>query len=129
SRRAVRRRAKARRRGADHGARRRHARRASRGRAPPPRPPGRLTSWLRAGIPRRAMNAARARGADLLSRFVYASRTLLSRPLFAALRKHSRGDVLDVGGREFFLTAVKEGVPFDRWTTLEPEGGVVPAVD
>jgi SAM-dependent methyltransferase len=66
---------------------------------------------------------------SLYSRFVYAARNARSRPLFSAIRRYSRGAVLDVGGRDFFLTAVEQNVAFDRWTTLEPEGDEVPAID
>jgi SAM-dependent methyltransferase len=69
-----------------------------------------------------------SRIAELYSRFVYAARDTRSRPLFDALRKYTRGAVLDVGGRDFFHTAASHGVEFDRWTTLEPEGDEVPAI-
>ncbi len=39
--------------------------------------------------------------------------------MFQALRKYCRGQVLDVGGYNFFLLAKKLGVPFDHWTNLE----------
>lgn len=54
-----------------------------------------------------------------LLRLLYWARDLRSRALFSALREHCRGEVLDVGGWDFFLTAEAKQVPFERWTTLE----------
>lgn len=39
--------------------------------------------------------------------------------MFAALRQYCKGDVLDVGGWDFYLTAKKKNIPFHTWTTLE----------
>jgi SAM-dependent methyltransferase len=58
---------------------------------------------------------------SLLTRVLYLARDLRSRALFEALRKHARGDVLDVGGWDFFATARRKGVPFRTWTTLESD--------
>ncbi|MBK7644520.1 MAG: methyltransferase domain-containing protein [Planctomycetes bacterium] len=52
-------------------------------------------------------------------RLLYALRDLRSRRLFRALREHCRGEVLDVGGWDFFVSATRKGVSFERWTTLE----------
>lgn len=54
-----------------------------------------------------------------LLKALYWARDWRSRALFAALRQHCRGRVLDVGGWDFFLSARAQGVPFDSWTTLE----------
>ena len=54
-------------------------------------------------------------------RLLYVARDFRSRRLFDALRRHARGDVLDVGGWDFFLTARARGVPFDTWTCLESD--------
>ena len=54
-----------------------------------------------------------------LVRLLYRLRDLRSRALFAALREHCRGEVLDVGGWDFVLTAIEKKIPFERWTTLE----------
>lgn len=53
-------------------------------------------------------------------RALYWIRNLRSRAVFRALRQHVSGSVLDVGGRDFFLTAKKKGIRFTHWTTLEP---------
>jgi len=52
-------------------------------------------------------------------RALYWIRDLRSAALFRALRQHCRGSVLDVGGWDFYLTALNKGVPFQRWTVLE----------
>ncbi len=52
-------------------------------------------------------------------RLLYWLRDLRSRALFRALALHCRGEVLDVGGWDFFESAIARGVPFTRWTTLE----------
>lgn len=62
-------------------------------------------------------------------RCLYWARDLRSRALFGALRTHCRGDVLDVGGWDFFLSASRKGVSFDRWTTLEHDAGRLLDVD
>ncbi len=40
--------------------------------------------------------------------------------MFSALREHSSGDTLDVGGGEFFSAARKRRISFGKWITLEP---------
>jgi len=65
-------------------------------------------------------------GIAVVLRFV---RDLRSRAMFPAMRRYCRGDVLDVGGRDFFLTAVEKGVRFDTWTTIEPSPEVVPDIE
>lgn len=54
-------------------------------------------------------------------RALYVARDLRSRALFAALDQHCRGEVLDVGGLDFFTTIQARGLEFERWTTLEPD--------
>lgn len=39
--------------------------------------------------------------------------------MFGVLRQYCRGNVLDVGGWDFFLTAKTKGISFQSWTTLE----------
>lgn len=56
---------------------------------------------------------------SLLTRLLYAARDFRSRALFAALREHCAGEVLDVGGGRFFETARAQGARFTGWTTLE----------
>lgn len=48
--------------------------------------------------------------------------------MFRALRRYSKGSVLDVGGYDFFLTAKKKGVPFTHWTVIEPSKELVSPV-
>lgn len=54
-------------------------------------------------------------------RLLYAARDLRAGPLFDVLDRYARGDVLDVGGWDFILTALRRGVRFRSWTILEPE--------
>jgi len=68
-------------------------------------------------------------GKSPLIRLLYALRNWRSRRLFDALVRHARGEVLDVGGFDFFLTARERGVPFERWTTIEPSMERTPDVD
>ena len=54
-----------------------------------------------------------------LSRLLYLARDWRSRAVFGAIREFCRGEVLDVGGWDFHVTAATRGARFDRWTTLE----------
>jgi SAM-dependent methyltransferase len=55
-----------------------------------------------------------------IDRFMSWARNLRSPALFAALEKHAHGDVLDVGGWDFFQTALANpGIGFKTWTSLE----------
>ena len=54
-----------------------------------------------------------------LLRVLYVLRDLRSRKLYRALHEHCLGDVLEVGGWDFFVCAADKGVSFMRWTTLE----------
>jgi SAM-dependent methyltransferase len=49
------------------------------------------------------------------------ARNIHSREAYMSMRKYVRGHVLDVGGWDFYLTARKQDLSFDRWTTLENE--------
>ena len=68
-------------------------------------------------------------GKSPLVRLLYLVRDLRSRALFDALRRFTRGEVLDVGGWDFFVTAREQGATFDRWVTLEPTNERLPDVD
>ncbi len=58
---------------------------------------------------------------SLIGRVFYLARDVMWRRMYPVLRTYSHGHVLDVGGWDFFLTAKRKGVPFSRWTTLEPD--------
>jgi SAM-dependent methyltransferase len=60
---------------------------------------------------------------------LYRLRDWRSRALFEALRRYSKGSVLDVGGWDFFLTAQGKRVPFEQWTTLEHDRARLPDID
>lgn len=53
--------------------------------------------------------------------FAFWARNLRSADMFRALKQYSAGDVLDVGGRDFYLTAKTKDLKFKTWTTLEPD--------
>lgn len=55
----------------------------------------------------------------ILLKIIYKARDLRSKALFKALYKYCGGDVLDVGGDRFYLTAKSNGVSFNTWTNLE----------
>jgi SAM-dependent methyltransferase len=58
----------------------------------------------------------------------YFGRDLCYREMFRALRQYCGGDVLDVGGWDFFLTAKRKNIPFRSWTTLEVTPGKKPDI-
>lgn len=58
---------------------------------------------------------------SLAASFAYWARNVRSQKLFAAIAKYGKGEVLDVGGRDFFLTARGLNAPFKSWTSLEPD--------
>jgi len=51
--------------------------------------------------------------------FLYAGRDFLRSDLFVKIRKYSKGHVLDIGGRDFFIRAKNKGIKFSKWTTIE----------
>jgi len=53
------------------------------------------------------------------SRILYAIRNFRSKQLFNALKQYCYGDVLDIGGWDFFLTAKKKKLNYRTWTTLD----------
>lgn len=66
----------------------------------------------------------------LVDRFATWARNLRSAALFAALERHASGDVLDVGGWDFFLS-VRDNprIRFKTWTTLDAEARLLDAAD
>ncbi len=65
----------------------------------------------------------------LLTRLLYLARDIRSREVFRALREHAAGQVLDVGGWDFFLTARRQRVPFAGWTALDIDVRRLPGAD
>ncbi len=55
----------------------------------------------------------------LLRSLLYAARDFRCRDLYRVLRSRCEGAVLDVGGANFYRTAMEKGVSFDSWTILE----------
>lgn len=56
---------------------------------------------------------------SLVETLLVHARNLRSHAMFAALRKYCRGQVLDVGGWDFYLIAKAKKLSFTNWTTLE----------
>ena len=55
-----------------------------------------------------------------LFRLLRIPRDVLAYDLFRVLRLYCRGDVLDVGGGDFYLLAKRKGVQCETWTAVEP---------
>jgi len=55
----------------------------------------------------------------LMLKLLYTARDFRSKELFKSLKEYCHGDVLDVGGWDFFLTAKKRKINFKTWTTIE----------
>jgi SAM-dependent methyltransferase len=63
-----------------------------------------------------------------VTRLRYRGRDLRYRTLFAVLRRHCKGEVLDVGGGSFVQTAIQQEIPFHQWTVAEPKLADLPKV-
>ena len=61
--------------------------------------------------------------------FLYWMRNLRSREMFTALKHYCKGDVLDVGGWDFFVTAKRKKINFKTWTTLDHQGKILDIQD
>jgi SAM-dependent methyltransferase len=46
--------------------------------------------------------------------------------MFVALKKYCHGEVLDVGGADFVEEAIRRGLQFDKWTTLDASPEIQP---
>lgn len=57
----------------------------------------------------------------LMTKIFYKVRNIRCGVVFKALEHYSCGDVLDVGGRDFYLTARNRDVNFSTWTTLDDQ--------
>jgi SAM-dependent methyltransferase len=68
-------------------------------------------------------------GRNLVTKVRYRGRNFRYRAVFDVLRRHTRGDVLDVGGGTFVTDAIEAGVRFDHWTIVEPHEADLPHVD
>ena len=56
-----------------------------------------------------------------LVRFLYHVRNLRSKALFDVLQKYCKGQVLDIGGWDFYLTVRTKKISYDRWVILESD--------
>ncbi|MDP2924121.1 MAG: class I SAM-dependent methyltransferase [Candidatus Omnitrophota bacterium] len=55
----------------------------------------------------------------LVIKLLYLARNLRSKALFKALKCYCRGEVLDIGGWDFYLIARRKNLNFNSWTSLE----------
>ena len=64
---------------------------------------------------------------SFIDKFITAARNFRSKYLFKMLEKYCHGDVLDVGGWDFYL-AVKDNpkINFNSWTNLEIDERKIP---
>ena len=58
-------------------------------------------------------------GKSPLVKLLYRARDFQSRALFDAILRHGGGEVLDVGGWDFFESIKRKGARYERWTSLE----------
>lgn len=58
-------------------------------------------------------------GKSTLVEWWFHIRNFRSSEVFALIKKYGRGDVLDVGGWDFILTAQRKKIKYKTWTTLE----------
>ncbi|MBF0225760.1 MAG: methyltransferase domain-containing protein [Desulfobacterales bacterium] len=56
---------------------------------------------------------------NYLIRFLYLARDISSRKMFEILKKYCSGNVLDVGGGNFYKTVIKKNIQFTKWVVLE----------
>lgn len=56
----------------------------------------------------------------LLYKLLYIGRDTLWRDIFTTVRIFCHGDVLDIGGRDFFLKVSRNNPNIKTWTTIEP---------
>jgi len=56
---------------------------------------------------------------SLVEKFTFWARNMRVSALFQALKQYCRGDVLDVGGRDFYLLVKERDIAFSSWTTLD----------
>ncbi len=65
----------------------------------------------------------------MLKQFFYLLRDLRYGKLFDVLKRYSRGNIIDIGGWDFCLTALKRKIPFEHWTVLEYDKEHLPSVN
>jgi SAM-dependent methyltransferase len=68
-------------------------------------------------------------GRNLVTQIRYRGRNYRYRAVFDILRRHTRGEVIDVGGGTFVADAIAAGVTFEAWTVVEPHAADLPHVD
>jgi len=56
-----------------------------------------------------------------LSKFLFFLRDQMSADLFLCLRKYCKDNVLDIGGWDFYETAIKKGISYESWTVVDSD--------
>jgi len=56
---------------------------------------------------------------SLITEIFYIVRNMRCGEVYDALKRYGRGDILDVGGRDFYLVAKRRNIDFNAWTTLD----------
>ena len=54
-----------------------------------------------------------------ITKTLYVLRNIQNRRLFYVLEKYCRGQVLDIGGWDFYTMAKKKNIQFTHWTALD----------
>ena len=65
----------------------------------------------------------------MIKETLYYIRNLRYRVIFSLLRKYSSGNVIDIGGWDFCLTALKKKIPFKHWTVVESDPTHLPKIN
>lgn len=63
---------------------------------------------------------------SLFSKTLFYFRDLRSKILFKCLKKYCNASVIDIGGWDFYKTAIKNNVNFTKWTVVESEKNHLP---
>jgi len=56
---------------------------------------------------------------DFLYKLLYIGRDFFRSDIFTTLKKYCKGNVLDIGGRDFFVKAKNNNFTFSKWTNVE----------
>jgi len=65
----------------------------------------------------------------LTEKVLYLARDVMSRQIFRVMGQYSRGWVLDIGGADFYLSARKRKIPYDKWFSLDVSPDRLPNIN
>jgi SAM-dependent methyltransferase len=68
---------------------------------------------------------------SIIQRLILLARDSMARPMFGAIERHCRGDLLDIGGADFYFLNKRRfaNLPIRSWTCLEPTPSRLPQAD